>query len=237
MKIIIAIDIIDGQCVRLTKGDYATKKTYFKDPLEVAKRLEDNGIQHLHLVDLDGAKASKIINYPVLEKIANQTDLHIDFGGGLKSAEDAKIAFSSGAKQITGGSIAVKNPVVFKSWLTEYGSDKIILGADCKDRKIATHGWLETSELEVIDFIQKYEKEGIQNVICTDIAKDGMLQGASEDLYRDILQNTDIQLIASGGVSNLEDLKRLKAIRCAGAIVGKAYYEGNISLKELAEFS
>ncbi len=236
MKIIIAIDIIDGQCVRLTKGDYATKKTYFKDPLEVAKRLEDNGIQRLHLVDLDGAKASKIINYPVLEKIANQTDLHIDFGGGLKSAEDAKIAFSSGAKQITGGSIAVKNPAVFKSWLSEYGNDKIILGADCKDRKIATHGWLETSELEVIDFIQKYEKEGIQNVICTDIAKDGMLQGASEDLYGDILQNIDIQLIASGGVSNLEDLKRLKAIGCAGAIVGKAYYEGKISLKELAEF-
>lgn len=237
MKIIIAIDIIEGQCVRLTKGDYSTKKTYFKDPLEVAKRLEDSGIKYLHLVDLDGAKASKIINYPVLEKIANQTNLHIDFGGGLKSEEDAKIAFSSGAKQITGGSIAVKNPDVFKSWLAQYGSDKIILGADCIDRKIATHGWLETSELEVIDFIQKYKKEGVKNVICTDIAKDGMLQGASEELYKDILQNTDIQLIASGGVSNLEDLKRLKAINCAGAIVGKAYYEGKISLKKLSAFS
>ena len=237
MKIIIAIDIINGQCVRLTKGDYSTKKTYFKDPLEVAKRLEDKGIQYLHLVDLDGAKASKIINYPTLEKIAKQTNLHIDFGGGLKSAEDAKIAFSSGAKQITGGSIAVKNPAIFKSWLVEYGSDKIILGADCKDRKIATHGWLKTSELEVIDFIQKYEKEGVKNVICTDIAKDGMLQGASEDLYKEILQNTDVQLIASGGVSNLEDLERLKGIGCTGAIVGKAYYEGNISLRELAEFS
>jgi len=237
MKIIIAIDIIDGQCVRLSKGDYNTKKTYSTNPLEVAKQLEGNGIQYLHLVDLDGAKASKIINYPVLEKIASQTKLHIDFGGGLKSTEDAKIAFSSGAKQITAGSIAVKKPSVFKSWLAEYGSDKIILGADCKDRKIATHGWLETSELEVISFIQKYEQEGIKNVICTDIAKDGMLQGTSELLYKDILQSTEIQLIASGGVSNLTDLKRLKKIGCTGAIVGKAYYEGNISLKELANFS
>ena len=237
MKIIIAIDIIEGQCVRLTKGDYSTKKTYFKDPLEVAKRLEDSGIKYLHLVDLDGAKASKIINYPVLEKIASQTNLHIDFGGGLKSEEDAKIAFSSGAKQITGGSIAVKNPTVFKSWLSQYGSDKIILGADCKDRKIATHGWLETSELEVIDFVQKYQKEGVKQVICTDIAKDGMLQGASEELYKDILQHTDIQLIASGGVSIMDDLRRLKTIGCTGAIVGKAYYEGKISLKELSNFS
>ncbi len=236
MKIIIAIDIIEGQCVRLTKGDYSTKKTYFKDPVEVAKRLEDSGIQYLHLVDLDGAKASKIINYPVLEKIANQTNLYIDFGGGLKSNEDAKIAFASGAKQITGGSIAVKNPDVFKSWLAQYGSDKIILGADCKDRKIATHGWLETSELEVIDFIQKYKEEGVKHVICTDIAKDGMLQGASEELYKNILQGTDIQLIASGGVSSLEDLKRLREINCAGAIVGKAYYEGRISLEELSAF-
>jgi len=237
MKIIIAIDIIEGQCVRLTKGDYDTKKTYFKNPVEVAKRLEDNGIKYLHLVDLDGAKASRIINYPVLEKIAKQTNLHIDFGGGLKSEEDARIAFSSGAKQITGGSIAVKKPDIFKSWLTQYGKDKIILGADCKNRKIATHGWLESSELEVIEFIQNYEKEGVQHVICTDIAKDGMLQGASEGLYKDILQNTDIQLIASGGVSNLEDLQNLKAINCAGTIVGKAYYEGNISLKELSDFS
>jgi len=235
MKIIIAIDIIDGQCVRLTKGDYNTKKTYFKDPLEVAKRLEDNGIKYLHLVDLDGAKASRIINYPVLEKIANQTNLHIDFGGGLKSEKDAKIAFNSGAKQITGGSIAVKNPEVFKAWLAQYGSDKVILGADCKDRKIATHGWLETSELEVIDFIKSYEQEGVQHVICTDIAKDGMLAGTSENLYKEILQQTDIQLIASGGVSSLEDLKRLKTIGCAGAIVGKAYYEGKITLKDLAK--
>lgn len=233
MKIIIAIDIIEGQCVRLTKGDYSTKKTYFKDPLEVAKRLEDSGIQYLHLVDLDGAKASRIINYPVLEKIAMQTNLHIDFGGGLKSQDDAEIAFSSGAKQITGGSIAVKNPEVFKGWLQKYGSDKIILGADCNDRKIATHGWLETSELEVIDFIKKYEKAGVKHVICTDIAKDGMLEGASEDLYKEILQETDIQLIASGGVSCLEDLKRLKKIGCAAAIVGKAYYEEKITLKEL----
>ncbi len=236
MKIIIAIDIIDGKCVRLSKGDYSTRKTYFDDPLEVAKVLEDGGIEYLHLVDLDGAKASKIINHRTLEKIAGGTNLHIDFGGGLKSAEDARIAFDCGARQITGGSIAVKKPEVFESWLETYGSDKIILGADCKDRKIATHGWLETSELEVTDFIKSYAENGVQTVICTDIAKDGMLQGASEELYKDILQEVDIQLIASGGISSLEDLEKMKAIGCHGTIVGKAFYENKISLRELAEF-
>ncbi|CAL2082972.1 1-(5-phosphoribosyl)-5-[(5-phosphoribosylamino)methylideneamino]imidazole-4-carboxamide isomerase [Tenacibaculum sp. 190524A02b] len=235
MRIIPAIDIIDGKCVRLTKGDYATKKVYNEDPLEVAKEFEDNGIQYLHLVDLDGAKSQHIVNYKILENIASKTSLNIDFGGGLKSDEDLRIAFESGAKQITGGSIAVKNPDVFIGWLTKYGSDKIILGADCKNRKIATHGWLETSEVDVIDFIKEYEEIGVKNTICTDVAKDGMLQGASVDLYLEILNKSSVNLIASGGVSKIEDLLRLKEIGCEGAILGKAIYEGYITLKELQE--
>lgn len=236
MRIIPAIDIIEGKCVRLTKGDYATQKIYNENPLEVAKEFEANGIQYLHLVDLDGAKSNRIINHKVLEQIATNTNLKIDFGGGLKSKDDARIAFESGANQITGGSIAVKNPEVFIDWITQYGSNKIILGADCKDRKIATHGWLETTEINVIDFIKQYEKKSVINCICTDVAKDGMLQGASVDLYLDILSRTSINLIASGGVANMNDLHRLKEIGCEGTIVGKAIYEGNISLKELQEF-
>lgn len=236
MRIIPAIDIIEGKCVRLTKGDYDTKKIYNENPLEVAKEFEDNGIQYLHLVDLDGAKSNRIINHKVLEQIATKTNLKIDFGGGLKLKDDARIAFESGANQITGGSIAVKNPEVFIDWITQYGSNKIILGADCKDRKIATHGWLETTEIDVIDFIKQYEKKSVINCICTDVAKDGMLQGASVDLYLDILSRTSINLIASGGVANMNDLLRLKEIGCEGTIVGKAIYEGNISLKELQEF-
>jgi len=236
MRIIPAIDIIEGKCVRLTKGDYATQKIYNESPLEVAKEFEANGIQYLHLVDLDGAKSNRIINHKVLEQIATKTNLKIDFGGGLKSKDDARIAFESGANQITGGSIAVKNPEVFIDWITQYGSNKIILGADCKDRKIATHGWLETTEIDVIDFIKQYEKKSVINCICTDVAKDGMLQGASVDLYLDILSRTSINLIASGGVANMNDLHRLKEIGCEGTIVGKAIYEGNISLKELQEF-
>lgn len=236
MRIIPAIDIIEGKCVRLTKGDYNTKKIYNENPLEVAKEFETNGIEYLHVVDLDGAKSSRIINYKVLEQIATKTNLKIDFGGGLKSNEDARIAFESGANQITGGSIAVKDPDVFIGWLTKYGTDKIILGADCKDRKIATNGWLQTSEVDVVEFISEYQEIGIANTICTDVAKDGMLQGASLDLYLEILSKTSVNLIASGGVSNINDLHRLKEIGCEGAIVGKAIYEGNISLKELQEF-
>ena len=236
MRIIPAIDIIEGKCVRLTKGDYATQKIYNEHPLEVAKEFEANGIQYLHLVDLDGAKSSKIINHKVLEQITTKTNLKVDFGGGLKSKEDARIAFESGANQITGGSIAVKKPEVFMEWLTQYGADKIILGADCKDRKIATHGWLETTELEVVDFIREYEQKGIINCICTDVAKDGMLQGASVDLYLEILSKTAIKLIASGGVAKIDDLYRLKEIGCEGTIIGKAIYEGTISLKELQQF-
>ncbi|MCD8439413.1 1-(5-phosphoribosyl)-5-[(5-phosphoribosylamino)methylideneamino]imidazole-4-carboxamide isomerase [Tenacibaculum finnmarkense] len=233
MRIIPAIDIIEGKCVRLTKGDYATKKIYNENPLEVAKEFEDNGIEYLHLVDLDGAKSQHIVNYKILEQIASKTNLKIDFGGGLKSNEDLRIAFENGASQITGGSIAVKNPEIFTGWLAKYGADKIILGADCINRKIATHGWLETSEVDIIDFINEYEEIGIKNTICTDVAKDGMLQGASVDLYKEILSKSDVNLIASGGVASIDDLIELKEIGCESAILGKAIYEGYISLKEL----
>jgi phosphoribosylformimino-5-aminoimidazole carboxamide ribotide isomerase len=233
MILIPAIDIIDGKCVRLSKGDYNTKKIYNKNPLEVAKSFEEVGITHLHLVDLDGAKSNEIINYKILETIASNTNLNIDFGGGIKSQKDIEIAFENGANKITGGSIAVNNPVLFKEWINTYGSDKIILGADCNNRKIATNGWLKSSEMEVIEFISNYEKDGIKTVICTDIEKDGMLQGASIELYKEIIQNTSVQLIASGGVTNTEDLAVLKEIGCYGTIIGKAIYEGRITMKEL----
>lgn len=235
MRIIPAIDIIDGKCVRLSKGDYNTKKVYNDNPIEVAKKFEANGIQNLHLVDLDGAKSQHIVNYKILEEICTKTNLKIDFGGGLKSDEDLRIAFESGANQITGGSIAVKNPDTFKSWINKYGSTKIILGADCNNRKIATNGWLESSELDVIDFITQYEKEGVCYVICTDISKDGMLKGTSNDLYKEILEKTNIRLIASGGVSCFDDLLSLQEMGCDGAIIGKAFYEGKISLNELKD--
>jgi len=235
MRIIPAIDIMDGKCVRLTKGDYTTKKIYNENPLEIAKSFEDNGIQFLHLVDLDGAKSNSIINYKILEKLASKTTLAIDFGGGLKSEKDVEIAFESGAKQITGGSIAAKNRSEFVGWINRYGAEKVILGADCKDRKIATDGWLEESDTDVIEFIQSYEQNGIRDVISTDISKDGMLKGPSINLYKDILNQTQINLIASGGVSNINDLYRLREIGCSGVIIGKAIYEGRITMKELSE--
>jgi phosphoribosylformimino-5-aminoimidazole carboxamide ribotide isomerase len=237
MRIIPAIDIIEGKCVRLSKGDYNTKKIYNENPLEVAKMFQDHGIKHLHLVDLDGAKASHIVNYKVLENIASKTSLSIDFGGGLKSNEDLKIAFESGANQITGGSIAVKNPTIFKEWLHTYGSDKIILGADATNEKVAVGGWLEESEEELIPFIQNYEKEGVSYVICTDISKDGMLQGPSFKLYEKILKETStIKLIASGGISTFDELPKLAEMGCEGTIVGKAIYEERISMKQLENF-
>lgn len=237
MRIIPAIDIINGQCVRLSKGDYNTKKVYNEDPLEVAKMFEDHGIKYLHLVDLDGAKASHIVNYKVLEKIALKTNLSIDFGGGLKSDEDLRIAFESGAKQITGGSIAVKNPIVFKNWFSKYGSDRIILGADALDEKIAVGGWLESSDFDLVPFIQSYEKEGVNYVICTDISKDGMLSGPSFELYKKILKQTaNIKLIASGGISNFDELPKLAAMGCEGTIIGKAIYENRISMKQLEDY-
>lgn len=238
MRIIPAIDIIDGKCVRLSKGDYSTKKIYNENPIEVAKAFEGSGIQYLHLVDLDGAKANHIVNYKVLEQITSKTTLKIDFGGGLKSDEDLHIAFNSGARQITGGSIAVKHPKTFESWLLKYGAVKIILGADSKNEKIAVSGWQEESDKEIIPFIKSYENKGIKYVICTDIAKDGMLEGPSFELYKRILKNTrDIKLIASGGVSSLSDLNALEDIGCEAAIIGKALYEGHIQLRDLETFS
>lgn len=237
MRIIPAIDIIDGKCVRLSKGDYNTKKIYNENPLEVAKEFEAYGIQYLHLVDLDGAKSSQIVNYKVLEQIASKTSLKIDFGGGIKTDNDIKIAFESGAKQITGGSVAVKNPDIFKKWITQYGSDAIILGADANNEKIAILGWLEESTEEVIPFIQNYQQEGIEYVICTDISKDGMLQGPSFDLYKMILEQIpNIKLIASGGISTFDELPKLAALGCEGTIIGKAIYENRISLKQLENY-
>ena len=235
MRIIPAIDIIDGKCVRLTKGDYNSKKIYNSNPLEVAKEFEDNGIKFLHLVDLDGAKSNQIINYSVLEKIASRTNLVIDFGGGLKSSKDVQIAFDSGANQITAGTVAVKNEILFLEWLKFYGNSKIILGADVANGFVATDGWLEKSTLDIIQFIDKYEKNGIEYVICTDIEKDGMLEGSSKDLYQKIISDSSVKLIASGGINSMHDLEKLKLIGCDGAIIGKAIYEGIISLKEISK--
>ncbi|WP_159020267.1 1-(5-phosphoribosyl)-5-[(5-phosphoribosylamino)methylideneamino]imidazole-4-carboxamide isomerase [Algibacter sp. L3A6] len=237
MRIIPAIDIIDGKCVRLSKGDYSTKKIYNEHPLEIAKQFEAHGIEFLHLVDLDGAKASHIVNHKVLEEIASKTSLKIDFGGGLKTDDDLRIAFESGAGQITGGSIAVKQPDVFKSWLSKFGADKIILGADANNEKIAISGWLEESDEDLIPFVQNYQKEGVQYVICTDIAKDGMLEGPSFDLYEKMLaQLPNIKLIASGGISTFDELPKLAELGCEGTIIGKAIYENKISLKQLEDF-
>ena len=237
MRIIPAIDIIDEKCVRLSKGDYNTKIIYNENPLEVAKQFEAHGIQYLHLVDLDGAKSNTIINHKVLEQIASKTALKIDFGGGLKTDDDLRIAFESGANQITGGSVAVRNPEVFEQWILKYGANKIILGADVKNKKIAVSGWLEESQEDLLPFIQKYTTKGIQQVICTDIAKDGMLQGPSFDLYEEILNSIPgIQLIASGGISTFEELPKLAELGCEGTIIGKAIYEGRISLQQLEQF-
>lgn len=234
MRIIPAIDIIDGKCVRLSKGDYATQKTYSDNPLDMAKQFEDFGVKYLHVVDLDGAKAKQIVNYKTLELLATKTNLIVDFGGGIKSEKDVKIAFDSGAKQITVGSIAAQNSSLMLEWLQKYGSEKIILGADCKDRKIATNGWLESSDDDVVSFIQEYEKNGIIYSIVTDIEKDGMLAGPAFELYSEILSETkQIKLIASGGITTIDDVIKLSEMGCEGAIIGKAIYEGTINLKEL----
>jgi phosphoribosylformimino-5-aminoimidazole carboxamide ribotide isomerase len=236
MRIIPAIDIIDGKCVRLSKGDYSTQKTYNENPLEVAKAYEDHGIEYLHLVDLDGAKSKHIVNHKVLETLATKTNLKIDFGGGLKTNKDLSIAFESGAKQITGGSIAVKQPEVFSEWISIYGAEKIILGADVKGEYIATDGWLETSDQFLFDFLAHYQAKGIQYSICTDISKDGMLQGPSFGLYQKIILETEVKLIASGGISQFDELSLLAEMGCEGTIIGKAIYENRISLKQLEQF-
>ncbi|MFN6945685.1 MAG: 1-(5-phosphoribosyl)-5-[(5-phosphoribosylamino)methylideneamino]imidazole-4-carboxamide isomerase [Cytophagaceae bacterium] len=239
IEIIPAIDIIDGKCVRLTQGDFNQKKQYNENPLEVAKAFEDAGIKRLHLVDLDGARQKKIINHKVLQAISTNTRLAIDFGGGIQSDEDIQLAFDSGASQVTGGSVAVKNPDLFKNWISRFGVGKIILGADAKNGMIAVAGWQETTEVSVFDLISQYqESSGIEYIICTDVAKDGLLQGPSFDLYTDILTKfPEVKLIASGGVTTKDDLFRLEEMGVYGAIVGKAFYEGNISLNDLAEFS
>ena len=237
MRIIPAIDIIEGKCVRLTQGDYQQKKVYNSNPLEVAKSFEDVGIEYLHLVDLDGAKAKHIVNAKVLENIASNTNLKIDFGGGIKTNEDLNIAFNAGANQITAGSIAVKNPTLVSQWLEEFGSEKIIIGADVKDNYVAINGWKEQSQEALFPFLANYIQKGMQYCICTDISKDGLLQGAATQLYAAMLQEfPSLKLIASGGVSAIEELDELAKAGCEAVIIGKAIYEGFISLDQLKKF-
>jgi phosphoribosylformimino-5-aminoimidazole carboxamide ribotide isomerase len=234
LTIIPAIDLIDGKCVRLSKGDYTQKMIYNEDPLEVAKSFEDHGLDRLHLVDLDGAKAQHVVNWKVLERIAAYTKLIIDFGGGLKSDKDLHIVFNGGAAMITIGSIAVKDRDLFCSWLDRYGNEKIILGADVNEQKIAVSGWQEVTHLDIFEFLDDYLKRGVKQVLCTDISKDGMLEGTSVELYTEILKKfRHISLIASGGITHIDELHRLNEIGVQGAVIGKAIYEGKITLAEL----
>lgn len=235
MRIIVALDIIDGKCVRLTRGDFSTKKIYNEDPLEIALKIEANGINYVHLVDLEGAKNKKVENIKVLEKIAWKTKLKIDFGGGLRSYEDLITVFNAGARQVTAGSVAMTNPHLFMEWLTKLGQEKLILGADCIDRKVSTGGWLEHSDKEIISFISEYKSRGVKYVICTDIKKDGMLQGPSTALYKEIMDAVKINLIASGGISSVRDIEDVRKAGCEGVIIGKAVYEGKIGLNELGK--
>lgn len=238
IQIIPAIDLIEGKCVRLTQGDYGQKKIYNENPLEVALEFEDAGLKRLHLVDLDGAKAKKVVNWKVLEKIASKTSLHVDFGGGVQSDDDLKIAFESGAKQVTGGSIAVKQPDLFEHWLKTYGGDRIILGADAKNEKIAVSGWEEGTSIWVYDFVEEYVAKGVKYTISTDVAKDGLLQGPSFDLYKNLQDKCpDLNIIASGGIAGIEDVEKLAEMNIYGVIIGKAIYENRISLADLQRFS
>lgn len=237
MLIVPAIDIIDGKCVRLTKGDYTTKIIYNEDPLEVAKEFEANGITHLHLVDLDGAKSGAVVNWQVLENVTHNTSLQVDFSGGIKTKQTAQKCFDLGAQQIAVGSLAVKNQKEFVDWIWAFGEEKLILGADVINEKIAINGWQETSTKSVYDFLDYYFEEGIDYVLCTDVSKDGMLQGPSFELYRNIIEEyPELKLIASGGVSTKDDLLQLKELGCYAAIVGKAFYEGKILMQDLKEF-
>ncbi|SEI81871.1 1-(5-phosphoribosyl)-5-[(5-phosphoribosylamino)methylideneamino] imidazole-4-carboxamide isomerase [Dyadobacter sp. SG02] len=238
IQIIPAIDLIEGKCVRLTQGDYGQKKIYNENPLEVAQQFEDAGLKRLHLVDLDGAKAKKVVNWKVLEKIASKTSLHVDFGGGVQSDDDLKVAFESGAKQVTGGSIAVKQPDLFEHWLKTYSGEKIILGADAKNEKIAVSGWEEGTSIWVYDFVEEYVEKGVKYTISTDVAKDGLLQGPSFDLYKNLQDKCpDLNIIASGGIAGIEDVEKLAEMNIYGVIIGKAIYENRISLAELQRFS
>jgi phosphoribosylformimino-5-aminoimidazole carboxamide ribotide isomerase len=236
MEIIPAIDIIEGKCVRLTQGDYGLKKVYNERPLEVALAFQDAGLKRLHLVDLDGAKAGSVRNWKVLEVIAGKTELVVDFGGGIKTAEDVEIVFNSGAALATVGSIAVKDEPLFVSWLQEYGAERFLLGADVKNEKIAVSGWLETTDHWVYDFIRVYIEKGVRQIFCTDVSKDGLLQGPSLDLYKNIVGKfPELHFIASGGVSGMDDVARLEEVGCKGVIIGKAIYEGRIALNELSK--
>lgn len=234
MRIIVAIDIFEGKCVRLTKGDFSTKKIYNENPIEVARLVEASGIKYLHLVDLDGALKKRVVNYKILEKIAAGTSLKIDFGGGIRSDDDLYIVFSSGARQVTCGSIALKSQTLFIEWLSKWGQEKIMLGADSFNRKIVSEGWAESSDADIIKFIAEYRSKGIKYAICTDIKKDGMLRGPSVNLYKEILKIQGISLIASGGITSVEDIEELSLIGCEGAIIGKALYEGILDLKDLS---
>lgn len=235
MLIIPAIDIIGGQCVRLSKGDYDTVKVYEHDPLVMARQFEFRGFTHLHLVDLDGAKAGEVVNWPILEAIAGHTSLQVDFSGGIKTAEAVEKAFTMGAAQVAIGSLAVKHPEVLSAWLEQYGPDRFILAADVHHRMVATHGWQEQSGQDISGFLEFWLSKGMKRVLCTDISKDGMLQGPSVDLYRELIEAfPGMELIASGGVSGLDDLRQLSGIGCYAAVVGKAIYEGRIALEELS---
>lgn len=237
IELIPAIDVIDGKCVRLSQGDYQSKKVYNENPVEVAKMFEAHGIHRLHVVDLDGAASKHVVNYKILETLAGQTSLVIDFGGGIKSDEDLHIAFESGAQMVTLGSIAVKEPDTFNRWMEVYGSERIILGADAKDGKIAVNGWLECSRLELMPFLNDYIKKGVAKVLCTDISRDGMLNGPSLELYKQIMEaHPDLHLIASGGISGMKDIEALNEASIPAVVFGKAFYEGRITLQDLKAF-
>lgn len=237
IELIPAIDVIDGKCVRLSQGDYQSKKVYNENPVEVAKMFEAHGIHRLHVVDLDGAASKHVVNYKVLEALTGQTSLVIDFGGGIKSDEDLHIAFESGAQMVTLGSIAVKEPNTFNRWMEVYGSERIILGADAKDGKIAVNGWLECSRLELMPFLDDYIKKGVAKVLCTDISRDGMLNGPSLELYKQIMEaHPDLHLIASGGISGMKDIEALNEAGIPAVVFGKAFYEGRITLQDLKAF-
>lgn len=234
IELVPAIDIIDGKLVRLTKGDYDQKTEYSQDPLEVAKQFESIGIRRLHVVDLDGAKGGHIVNYKTLERIANGTSLIVDFGGGIKSDEDVHVAFESGARMITGGSIAIKYPQMFLAWLEKYGSDRIILGCDIKEGHVAVQGWLESSDARWQTFLQSYVSRGVTQVISTDISKDGMLSGPNVELYKDMMEEfPGLHVTASGGVSCMADVHQLDQAGVPSVIMGKAIYEGRITFSEL----
>lgn len=238
IELIPAIDVIEGKCVRLSQGAYESKKVYNEDPLEVALSLEDHGVRRLHLVDLDGAASAHVVNYRILERIATRTDLVIDFGGGIKSDEDLHIAFSSGAAMVTGGSIAVEDAFLFEKWLLVYGSERIILGADVRDGAVAIRGWKQKSQHELVPFLEDYQKKGVRKVICTDVSRDGMLEGPGVELYKSVLEKLPgLHLIASGGVSSVEDILSLEESGLPGVIFGKALYEGRITLKDIERLS